>query len=91
MYLNFSSTHVLIGQFTNIQKRNKETYDSIDDFIHQLKEDIGEPISTRYIIDIPGTTTRDADNKKLFLPHHTPKNQYYVQWCFERGSIVKLF
>ena len=37
----------LVGQFPNGQKGNKEAYGSIDDFLHQLKEDIGEAIATR--------------------------------------------
>ena len=36
--------HRLLGQFPNRQKEKKEAYDSIDDFIHQLKDDIGENI-----------------------------------------------
>ena len=63
-------------------------YDSIDDFLHRLKEDIDEPIETRYIRDITGTATRDEYEKKVLLPHHTSMQQYRAQWCFERGSIV---
>ena len=33
-------------------------------------------------------TTRDDNNKKLFLPHHTSKYHYYAQWCLECGYIV---
>ena len=33
-------------------------------------------------------TTRDDDDKKVFLPYHTSNHQYYAQWCFEHGSIV---
>ena len=47
-------------------------------FIHQLKEDIGEHIATRYVRDITGTTKRDDNKKKLFLPHHTSNNKYYA-------------
>ena len=33
-------------------------------------------------------TTRNDDDKKVFLLHHTLKHQYYERCCFERGSIV---
>ena len=81
-------SHGLVGWFPNIHKENKEVYDSIDAFIHQLKEDIGETVATIYFKDITGITTIDDDDKKLFLPHHASKHQYYAQWCFERGSII---
>ena len=41
--------HGLVGKFTNRQKRNKEAYDYINAFLYRLKEDIGEPIATRYV------------------------------------------
>ena len=50
--------HGLVGQFPSIHKGEKETYNSIDAFLHQLKEDIGGPIATRYVRDITGMTTR---------------------------------
>ena len=81
--------HVLVGQFNNIQKKNNEAYDYIEDFFHQRKEDIGEPIARRYVIDITGMTTRDDNNEKLLLPQHTSKHQYYVNWYFECGYIFK--
>ena len=73
---------------SNRHKGNKEAYDPIDDFIHRLKENIGEPIVTRYSREITGITTRYEDNEELFLPHRTSKHQYYAHWWFERGSIV---
>ena len=63
-------------------------YDFIDDFLHQLKEYIGEHISTRYFRDITGMTTRYDNYDKVFLTHHTSNHQYYAQRRFERGSIV---
>ena len=39
----------IVGQFTNRPKGNKEAYNYIDAFIHRLKEEIVEPIATRYI------------------------------------------
>ena len=80
--------HGIVGQFPNRYNRGKYAYDLIDAFLHQLKEDIGEPVETRYVREIIGMTTIDDDDKKMFLPHHTSKHQYYAQWCFERGSIV---
>ena len=80
--------HKLVGQFPNKQKGNKETYDSIDDFLHMLKDYIGEPIATRYVRDITGMITRDNNNKKVFFPHHRSKYQYYEPWCFEHGYLV---
>ena len=67
--------HGLVGQFTNIQNGNKESYDSIDAFLHQLKEVIGDPIATIYVIDITGMTTIGDDDKKFFLPDHTSNHQ----------------
>ena len=61
----------IVGNFPNRQKWNKEAYDSVDDFLHQLKEDIGEPIATIYFKDITGTTTIDDNEEKLFFPHNT--------------------
>ena len=81
-------SHGIVGWFPDIHKGNKEVYDSIDAFIHQLKEDIGETISTIHVRDITGITTIDDNNNKLFLPHHTSKHQYYAQWFFERVSII---
>ena len=75
-----TETNGLVGQFPNRQKGKKEAYDSIDNFIRQLKEDIGEPITTIYVRYIFGMTTRDDVYKKVFLPHHPSKHQYYVQW-----------
>ena len=49
--------HGLVGQFPNRHKGNKESYDSIDAFIYQLKEDIGEPIEKLYNIEITGIKT----------------------------------
>ena len=49
---------------------------------------ICEPIATRYFREITGMTKRYDDNDKVFLPHHTSKNQYSAQLWFERGSIV---
>ena len=46
-------------------------------FIHQLKEDIGEHIATRYVRDINVMTTRHDDDEKVFFPHHTSKQHYY--------------
>ena len=66
--------HGLVGQFPNRQKGKKEAYDSIDDFLHILKEDIGEPITKRYIIEFTGVTKIDDDNENVFLPHHTSKH-----------------
>ena len=54
--------HRLFGQFPNRQKVNKKGYDYIDAFLCQLKEDIGEPIVTRYVRDIIGMTTINYDN-----------------------------
>ena len=78
----------LAGQFPNRRKGNKDAYYSINDFICKSKEDIDEPIATRNVKDITGVTTRDDDEEKLFLPHHTSKHQYYKQWCFQHISIV---
>ena len=47
-YTNKKKPHGIVGQFPNIYKGNKEAYDSIDDFLNRLKEDIGEPIVTRH-------------------------------------------
>ena len=80
--------HGLVGQFPNIQNGNKESCDSIDAFLHQLKEVIGDPIATIYVIDITSMTTRYDDDKKVLLPHHTPNHHYYAHWLFKRGSIV---
>ena len=80
--------HGLVGQFPNKQKGNKEAYDYIDDFVHRLKEDIGETIVTRYYREITRMTTIDEKNKKVSLQHQTSKHQYYAHWCFERGYIV---
>ena len=80
--------HRLVGQFPNRPKGNIEVYYYIDDFICRLKEDIGEPIATRYVINSTGTTKRDDNNKKLFISHHTSKHKYYSRRCFERGFIV---
>ena len=63
-------------------------YGSIDDFLHKLKENIGEPILTRYVRDITGMKTRDNNDDKVFLLHQNSKHQDYAQWFFERGSIV---
>ena len=63
-------------------------YDSIDALLSRIKDDIGEPIATRYVREITCITTIENDNKKVFLPHHTSKHHYYTQWCFERGSVV---
>ena len=70
--------HGPVGQFPNRNKGNKEAYDSIDDFINQLKEDIGETIAIRYVRNITGTTTRYEEDEKVFLPQHTSKHQYYA-------------
>ena len=78
----------LVGQFPNIYKGNKEGYDYIDAFICRLKDNIGEPISTRYVREITGMIIRDDHDKNMFLPHQTSKHHYYAQWCFERGYIV---
>ena len=80
--------HGLIDQFPNRQKGNKESYYSIDDFLHRLKDYIGETIAKIYVWDITGMTTRDDDGDKVFLPYHTSKHQYCVQCYFERGCIV---
>ena len=80
--------HGLVGKFPNRKKGNKEVHDSIYAFIDWLKEDIDEHIATRYVRYITGTTTRDNDDEKAFVPHHISKHQYYEQWCFEHGSIV---
>ena len=72
---------------SNRHKGNKEAYDPIDDFIHRLKENIGEPIVTRYSREITGITTRYEDGEKVFLPHHNLKHCYYTQYGFELGSI----
>ena len=53
--------HRLVGRFTNIQKGNKEAYDSIDYFLRRLKDDIGKPILKRYFIEIPGMTAINDD------------------------------
>ena len=73
--------HGLVGPFPNRQNVNKEDYDSIDAFIKQLKEDIGEHIAKIYVRYITDIETRDDDNEKVFLPHHTSNRQYYAQWC----------
>ena len=69
--------HEIVGHFPNRQKGNRLAYDSIDDFLHQLKEGIGEPIATIYVIDITSMTTRYDDDKKVLLTHHTSKQHYY--------------
>ena len=71
--------HSLFGQFPKRHKGNKEAYDSIDDFTHLLKDNIGETIATRYVRDITGMITRYDNYEKVFLPHHTSKHQYYAQ------------
>ena len=63
--------HGPVGQFPNRKKGNKEAYHSIDALLNKLKEDIGETITTRYVIDIAGMTTRYDDGNKMLLPHHT--------------------
>ena len=45
-------------------------------------------MAKRYVREIIDMTTQDDDVKKVFLPHHTSKHQYYTQWCFECESIV---
>ena len=80
--------HGLVCRFPNRHKENKEVYEYIDAFLNKLKEDIGEPIATRYVRDITGMTTRDDNDGKVFLAHHTSNHQCYAQWCFECGSIV---
>ena len=80
-----TKSHGLVGQFPNRQKGNKEVYDYFNAFIHQLREDIGEPITTRYIREINSMTTIYDNYDKVFLPHHTSKHKYCTQWCFERG------
>ena len=72
----------ILSQFPNRQKGNKESYDYIGAFIHQLKEYIGEHIATRYIKCITGMKIGDYDNKKVLHSHHTSKHQYYEQWYF---------
>ena len=72
----------LVCQFPNRQNGNKEAYDSIDAFIHRLKEYIREPIASRYVRDITGMTTIYYYNKKVFLPHQTSNYQCYEQCCF---------
>ena len=72
--------HVLFGRFPNRQKGNKEVYGYILGFTCRLKEDIGEPTATRYVREITSMTTRDEEFKKVFIPHHTSKHHYYVQW-----------
>ena len=78
--------HRLVGKFPSRQNGNKELYNSINAF-DKLKEDISEPIATRYVRDITDMTTRDEEKYNPFLPHHTSKHQYYAQWFFEHGSI----
>ena len=34
----------------------------------------------RYSIETTIMKTRDEDDDKLFLPHHTPNQQYYTHW-----------
>ena len=80
--------HVIFCQFPNIQQVNKEAYDSIDAFSHQLKDYIGEPIARIYFRDITNMTTRYDDEEKVFFPHRNSDNQYYAQWCFQRGYVV---
>ena len=80
--------HKIIGEFTNSQNGNKESYDYIDDFLSLLKEDIDEPITTRYLRNITDNTTIYDNDEKVFLPHHNSKQQYHAQFCFERRSIV---
>ena len=64
----------LVRNFHKIQKGNK-AYNSNDAVLCQLKEDIGEPIETIYVRDITEITTKDDNNDKLLLPHHTSKHQ----------------
>ena len=71
--------HWHVVQFPRRHKVNKESYDYIDTFIHQLKDYIGEPISTRYVREITGMIKRYDNNEKVFLPHHTSNHQYYAQ------------
>ena len=42
----------LVVLFTKRQRGNKDAYNYLDTFLHQIKADIGEPISTRYVIII---------------------------------------
>ena len=44
-----TKSHGLVGLFTNRQTGNKEAYGILDDFLHQLKGGIVEPITTRYV------------------------------------------
>ena len=74
-----TKTHGSVGQYPNRHNGNKEAYDSINTFLHRLKNDIGVPIATRYVKKITGMTT-DYNNKNLFLPYHTSNNQYCTQW-----------
>ena len=74
-----TKTHGSVGHSPNRHNGNKEAYDSIDTFLHRLKNDIGVPIATRYVKKITGMTT-DYNNKNLFLPYHTSNNQYCTQW-----------
>ena len=46
-------------------------YDFIGDFLHKLKEDIGETISIRYVREITDMKKIDDDDKKVLLLYHT--------------------
>ena len=79
---------ILVGQFPNRLKGNKEAYDSIDAFIHQWKEYIGEPNAKIYFRGIASTTTIYYKYQKVLLQNHTSKHQYYVHYWFKHRYIV---
>ena len=78
MLYQTTKPHGLFVQFPNRQKGNIKAYDYIDTFLCRLKEDIGEPIATRYFREITVITIIDDENKKLFLPKHSSNHQYYA-------------
>ena len=53
---------------------NKEGYDYIDAFICRLKDNIGEPISTRFVREITGMIIRDDHYKKICSSHIKPQS-----------------
>ena len=67
----------LLVSFLTDRRETSKSINLLKLFLLQLKEDICEPIATRYFRDITGTTTGYENDKKVSLPHHTLKHQYY--------------